>query len=124
MTALLVTAPGADLATTNKAGKTAEQLARYSLNQGFVPTNTLSTEEKGAEGSQLCYNGLNEEFCFSDLESKISLCRAGNHKSVLALIPGTMEQMQAEMSALRESVRNMQMGQGGARINVPECPVI
>ena len=43
---------------------------------------------------------------------------------MLALIPGTMEQIQAEVSALKESMRNMQMGQGGARINVPECPVI
>merc|ERR1711971_43808 len=51
------------------------------------------------------------------------LARDGNHKSVLALIPGTVEQIQAEMSALKESIRNIQMGQGGARINVPECPV-
>ena len=40
--------------------------------------------------------------------------RDGNHKSVLALIPGTMEQIQAEVLALKESMRNMQMGQGGA----------
>jgi|ERR1712192_10643 len=51
------------------------------------------------------------------------LARDGNHNSVLALIPGTVEQIQAEMSALKESIRNIQMGQGGARINVPECPV-
>ena len=51
--------------------------------------------------------------------------RDSGHKSVLALIPGTMEQLQAEMLALKGSMRNMQMGQeGGARINVPECPVI
>ena len=50
--------------------------------------------------------------------------RDGNHKSVLAVIPGTTEQLQAEVSALRESMKNMQMGEGGARISVPECPVI
>ena len=50
--------------------------------------------------------------------------RDGGHKAVLALIPGTTEQIQAEMAALRESIRNMQLGQGGPRINVPECPVI
>ena len=51
--------------------------------------------------------------------------RDSGHKSVLALIPGTMEQLQAEVLALKGSMRNMQMGQeGGARINVPGCPVI
>ena len=42
---------------------------------------------------------------------------------MLAQIPGTPEQMQAEIATLRESVRNIQMGMGGARIHVPECPV-
>ena len=50
--------------------------------------------------------------------------RDGNHKSVLAVIPGTTEQLQTEVLALRESMRNMRMGEGGARISVPECPVI
>ena len=54
----------------------------------------------------------------------LCVLRDGNHKSVLALIPGTMEQLQAEVSTLKESMRNMQTDQGGARINVPECPVI
>ena len=54
----------------------------------------------------------------------IELLRDGNHKSVLVLIPGTMEQIQAENLALRELMRNMQMGEGGARIKIPECPVI
>ena len=49
--------------------------------------------------------------------------REGNHKAVLALIPGTPEQMQAEMAALKETIRNIQMGLGGAKIHVPECPV-
>ena len=48
--------------------------------------------------------------------------RYGNHKTVLALIPGTMEQIQAENLALKEAMRNM--GEGGARIKLPECPVI
>ena len=50
--------------------------------------------------------------------------RDGDHKSVLAVIPGTTEQLQAEVLALRESMRNMRMGEGGARISVPERPVI
>ena len=54
----------------------------------------------------------------------LCVLRDGNHKSVLALIPGTMEQLQAEVYTLKESMRNMQTDQGGARINVPECPVI
>ena len=49
--------------------------------------------------------------------------RDGDLKTVLAQIPGTPEQMQAEIATLRESVRNIQMGMGGARIHVPECPV-
>jgi len=32
--------------------------------------------------------------------------------------------VKCEMSALKESLRNTQMGQGVPRINVPECPVI
>ena len=54
-----------------------------------------------------------------------NMFRSGHHKTVLALIPGTKEQLKAENLSLRKSMRNMQMAQGGgARINVPECPVI
>ena len=58
--ALLISAPGANLSLTNKAGKTAEQLARYLslnlgfLNLGFVPVkefiNGQSYLKKGAIG--------------------------------------------------------------------------
>merc|ERR1712130_942136 len=68
--------------------------------------------------------GANLSLTNEDGKTAEQLARAGNHTSVLALIPGTMEHVQAEMSALRESMRNMQMGQQrGARIKVPECPV-
>ena len=100
--ALLMTAPGANLAIENDDGKTVEQLARYSSNWSNV--TTLETD-------------------LGNFLKNINAPRDGNHKSVLALIPGTMEQIQAEVLALKESMRNMQMGQGGARINVPECPV-
>ena len=40
--ALLITAPGANLALKNKDGKTAEQMARYSRNLGFIPSNTFT----------------------------------------------------------------------------------
>ena len=64
-------------------------------------------------------------FCFFIKSMKnIESLRDGNHKSVLVLIPGTMEQIQAENLALKELMRNMQMGEGGARIKIPECPVI
>ena len=49
------------------------------------------------------------------------MLRDGGHISVLALIPGTMEQLDAEILALREAVRIMQLG---PRVYVPECPVI
>ena len=47
--------------------------------------------------------------------------RDGNHMLVSALFPVTMEQLQAENLALRQSLMGQQ---GGARINVPACPVI
>ena len=49
------------------------------------------------------------------------MLRDGGHTTVLAMIPGTMEQMQAAVLALNESLRSKQMGQ---RMLVPECPVI
>ena len=55
---------------------------------------------------------------------QILMLRDGGHISVLALIPGTMEQLQAKVSAMEESMRNMEKGQGGPRIHVPECLVI
>ena len=41
--ALLMRTPGADLAVKNNAGKTAEQLARYSLNTSNINA-TLTTK--------------------------------------------------------------------------------
>ena len=91
--ALLIRAPGSNLSIKNNAGKTAEQLARYSSSR----SNNKQTNNP----------------------KNVNMLRDGGHRSVLALIPGTMEHVQAENLALRESMRNMQ----AARIRVPECPV-
>ena len=42
---------------------------------------------------------------------------------MLTLIPGTPEQMRAEMATMKKSIRNIQMGLGGPKVPVPECPV-
>ena len=49
--------------------------------------------------------------------------RDRNLKAILTLIPGTPEQMQAEMATLKKSIKKIQMGLGGPTIPVPECPV-
>ena len=49
--------------------------------------------------------------------------REGNFKDMLTLIPGTPEQMRAEMATMKKSIRNIQMGLGGPKVPVPECPV-
>ena len=49
--------------------------------------------------------------------------RDRNLKAILTLIPGTPEQMQAEMATLKKSIKKIQIGLGGPTIPVPECPV-
>jgi len=109
--AALTAAPGANLAIKNNAGNTSLHVAAEKGNSDVM---ALLISAPGANLSLTNKAGKTAE----------QLARAGNHKTVLALIPGTMEHVQAENSALKESMRNMQMGQqGGARIKVPECPV-
>ena len=49
--------------------------------------------------------------------------RDRNLRGILTLIPGTPEQMQAEMATLKKSIKKIQIGLGGPTIPVPECPV-
>ena len=94
MAKLLISTPGADLTIKNNAGKTAEQLARYSSDTSDtarLATNSLTN--------------LNHK--------KIIMFRDGNHESVSVLF-------QPEVWAL--AWRKTE--QGGGRINVPACPVI
>merc|ERR1712130_5418 len=109
--AALTAVPGINLALKNEYGDTPLHVAAEKGNSDVM---ALLISAPGANLSLTNEDGKTAE----------QLARAGNHTSVLALIPGTTEHVQAEMSALRESMRNMQMGQQrGARIKVPECPV-
>ena len=47
--------------------------------------------------------------------------RALNHTAILALIPGTMEFMMAQMNSLNEKVARLS---AAPRMVIPECPVL
>ena len=49
------------------------------------------------------------------------LSRALNHSAILALIPGTMEFMLAQMNSLRGEVARLS---AAPRMAIPECPVL
>merc|ERR1712130_295302 len=108
MMAALTAVPGVNLALKNNAGNTPLHVAAEKGNSDVIE---LLISTPGANLALTNKAGKTAE----------QLARAGNHKAVLALIPDTMEHVQAKVSFLEESMRNMQMG--GARIKVPECPV-
>jgi len=108
--AALTAVPGVNVAIQNKDGNTPLHIA---AEKGKAEVMALLIRTPGADLAIKNNAGKTAE----------QLARAGNHTSVSALFPGTMEQLQAENLSLRESMRNMRMGQRGARINVPECPV-
>jgi len=108
---LLTAVRRANVAIKNKAGNTPLHIAAEKGNSDVM---ALLMTAPGANLAVKNYSGKTAE----------QLARSGHHKTVLALIPGTKEQLKAENLSLRKSMRNMQMAQGGgARINVPECPV-
>ena len=67
-----------------------------------------------------CYSCFNR---YGGMYETNQTFREGNFKDMLTLIPGTPEQMRAEMATMKKSIRNIQMGLGGPKLPVPECPV-
>lgn len=101
--AALTAVPGVNLAIKNRDGNTPLHIA---AERGNAEVMALLMRTPGADLAVKNNAGKTAE----------QLARDGNYTSVLALLPSTMEHIQADVSALRESMRNLQMGQGGARI--------